>query len=110
MKRKLIKRNKKWLNVIYKSSSYQHLPMYDEIQFINAVNRKRNVIRIERRHPSFLNWERVKFHKGYAVVPCYDWKGNFAYDYYLYSVEQLPIVFLPFWIPPEIDISCHLQY
>lgn len=110
MKRKLIKRNKKWLGVIYKSSSFQHLPMYDEIQFLKAVNRKRNVIRVEQRHPSFLNWDGIVFHRGYAVIPCCDWKGKFAYDYYLYSSEQLPIVFLPFWIPPEIDILSHLKY
>lgn len=103
MKRNLIRRNKSWLTIIYKSSSSQHVPMHDEIEFLKASNRKRNVIRVEKRHPSVIDWVNTQFYEGYAVVQCYDWKGKFAYEAYLYSIEQLPLLLTPFWIPCKLD-------
>lgn len=102
MKRKLIKRSKKWLTKIYKSASYLQIAMYKEIEFRTIANHKRNIARIQKRYPSSIDWLNIKFYEGYVEVPCFDRYGDFAYDVFLYSKEQLPYWLTPYWIPFEL--------
>ncbi|ORM66666.1 hypothetical protein [Pantoea rwandensis] len=105
MKRILILRSKQWLTKVYKAASSQHMTMYEEIEFRKIVTLKRNMARIERRHPCTVDWLDVEFYEGYAVVPCYDRKGRFAFDAFLYSKEQIPDWLALYWCDlPPVDL------
>ncbi|CDH01725.1 hypothetical protein [Xenorhabdus bovienii] len=97
MKRKLRRRNQRWLSEQYRCAKINKIPMDFVVKFPEQQAEMDNANRLKRRGKLLPNWDKASFYDCHAAVPFINPHGKVYYYQVFMSKDELPDLYQSLW-------------